>query len=69
MIAAEVNFLELDVALKRIEPQRVLSIFAGMAVDVFHRDEVVPLDAPRLGEKQHETLLPVKEIQPVALIL
>jgi DNA-binding transcriptional MerR regulator len=89
MIDAETNFPELDVVLKRIEPQRVLSIyvgrqhkmgptlesvkqavqdgtihFDGIAIDVFHGDEVMELESPQLGDNQHEVLIPVKETQP-----
>ena len=94
IIDAEGNFAELDVVIKRIEPQRVLSIFvgwqqqmesfvervkqavqnnelqfAGMAIDVFHGDEVMRLDSPELGEDQHEILIPVKDAQPGDVVL
>jgi hypothetical protein len=89
MIDAETNFPELDVVLKWIEPQLVLSFFVGrqhkmepvlesakkairdglihfdgIAIDVFHGDEVMELESPRLGDDQHEILIPVKETQP-----
>lgn len=37
--------------------------FSGMAIDVFHGDEIIRLESPNLGDGQHEILLLVEESQ------
>jgi DNA-binding transcriptional MerR regulator len=97
MIEAEINFPELDVVMKRLEPMRVLSFFdrvdtvlsleevlahrertaaiirkaiedgliqhTGVVIDVFHGETIIPFHVPEIGERQHEILLGVTEVQ------
>jgi len=97
MIEAEINFPDLDVVMKRLEPMRFLSFFdrpdlplpveellahremvastlrkaiedgviqhTGVVYDVFHGETIMPFHAPEIGERQHEILIGVTEVQ------